>query len=620
MPRSRYREETLYYRLVADGYDDKHYLDARLAGEAFAASRPESNPKLSREYRSFTTVAGEETQPVPGTEYLALTMKDGDTFKHLLLIDGERDFRAGYDTAHARVNQRVQAVTLQDVAPSPQPPGIQEAQMNPSGNSIELDDKHHLEFEGHTIGKVTFSKANAPSGEHYHVRVYAADGKTKLADRSLVAKAALAEAFGPQVAQAITASKGRTGSISGERMVRMGDAPGMKPVNAQQAPAAPRPAVPQSVGVAHSPLPDGPTRQGAPRENVQADRAVADTRGLTSDIEREFAQGLTPKQVTQLFDGKGKLDFLPREVRETFMTNVHASLGVPSQATAQGRQAFAAWKADFDARVAQGLAKGGSSLTDFTTKATAAQAANRADEAVQRAAAADRLPDAPAPAQSAADAAGEALEQRRREIVESLKDRFIVKGNAYHFKGAADRKAFEDLGSRLTTDHSTQFVVRGMLDLAEHKGWATLALKGTAEFRREAWLQASQRGMKTRGYDATAQDQRRLAELDQRQLQPRNVLEPGQSPARTAAAAPPSPDSQQREQLLNVVRASLRDGKVPQEAWATVLKAANDHIDGLQARGEPLPTVRVKDHLAPSQRQQPMPQRTDQHQKQRVRH
>jgi hypothetical protein len=87
------------------------------------------------------------------------------------------------------------------------------------------------------------------------------------------------------------------------------------------------------------------------------------------------------------------------------------------------------------------------------------------------------------------------------------------------------------------------------------------------------------------------------------------------------STSPEATQAKQREQLLDVLKASLRAGGVPVEAQEKVLAAANERMAGMQTRGEPLPGVRVNDHLAPSHRQQPMPmpQRTDQQQHQRVR-
>jgi hypothetical protein len=53
-----------------------------------------------------------------------------------------------------------------------------------------------------------------------------------------------------------------------------------------------------------------------------------------------------------------------------------------------------------------------------------------------------------------------------------------------------------------------------MLDIAESKSWSSISLKGTEEFKQKAWLEASIRGIKTKGYEPTEKD---LAELQMAQ-------------------------------------------------------------------------------------------------------
>lgn len=346
------------------------------------------------------------------------------------------------------------------------------------GNSIERARTPAPRYEGQPVGKVTFSKASAGGDQTYRVRVFGADGKAPLADVPQVAAADLAGRFGADVAQAITASKGRTGTLKF-------DAEAPQP---QQAPA------------------QQPTAQ---------------------------APGAKPAPAAA------------------------APAAAPAQATAPAQ--------------------------------------------------------APAPTQKPADAAAEALERRRQELVDSLRDRFSVKGSTYHFKGQADRKAFEDHGPRLSTDHDTAFVVRGMLDVAESKGWNTLKLNGTDDFKREAWLQASQRGIATRGYEPTVQDQQRLADLQQRQ-QGRNAVDAGPTPA-------PASRDKQKEQLLDVMKAAMRKDNVPADVQARVLKEASAEMAAMEARGESLPNVRLRDHRAPSQaHHQAMPKQNAVQQTHRVRH
>jgi hypothetical protein len=64
---------------------------------------------------------------------------------------------------------------------------------------------------------------------------------------------------------------------------------------------------------------------------------------------------------------------------------------------------------------------------------------------------------------------------------------------------------------RISTKHGDKQTVSAMLDLAQSRGWDTVRLKGTADFQREAWVQAQVRGMKAEGYKPTATDQQELA-------------------------------------------------------------------------------------------------------------
>lgn len=96
---------------------------------------------------------------------------------------------------------------------------------------------------------------------------------------------------------------------------------------------------------------------------------------------------------------------------------------------------------------------------------------------------------------------------------ESLRKRFLQAENKFYFRDEENKLAFEDKGKRLATEHNDPDIVRSMVDLAEAKGWNSLKLKGTDEFRREAWLQASLKGMEVNGFQARDVDRAKLADL-----------------------------------------------------------------------------------------------------------
>ena len=71
--------------------------------------------------------------------------------------------------------------------------------------------------------------------------------------------------------------------------------------------------------------------------------------------------------------------------------------------------------------------------------------------------------------------------------------------------------AFKLAEDRLTTRLTAPEVIRDMIAIAEHRDWATLHVRGSVEFRREAWLEANARGITVKGYEPTALDREALA-------------------------------------------------------------------------------------------------------------
>lgn len=95
----------------------------------------------------------------------------------------------------------------------------------------------------------------------------------------------------------------------------------------------------------------------------------------------------------------------------------------------------------------------------------------------------------------------------------SLTQRYLKVESRYHFRDDKAAVAFEDEGDKLVTQHNDAEVARSMVELAEAKMWSKLHLRGTDEFKREAWLEASMRGLETKGYKPHDIDLARLAEL-----------------------------------------------------------------------------------------------------------
>ncbi|MBR1208745.1 MULTISPECIES: LPD7 domain-containing protein [unclassified Bradyrhizobium] len=72
--------------------------------------------------------------------------------------------------------------------------------------------------------------------------------------------------------------------------------------------------------------------------------------------------------------------------------------------------------------------------------------------------------------------------------------------------------AFKTTEDRLVTRIAAAEVVRDMVSVAQHRQWEALHVRGSVEFRREAWLEAGARGMEVNGYQPSELDGQALAD------------------------------------------------------------------------------------------------------------
>ncbi len=66
--------------------------------------------------------------------------------------------------------------------------------------------------------------------------------------------------------------------------------------------------------------------------------------------------------------------------------------------------------------------------------------------------------------------------------------------------------AIVDTSNRLVTRAADRATAIDMIDLAAHRGWQSLRVKGPEDFRREMWIEASARGIRTEGYRPADRD------------------------------------------------------------------------------------------------------------------
>lgn len=92
---------------------------------------------------------------------------------------------------------------------------------------------------------------------------------------------------------------------------------------------------------------------------------------------------------------------------------------------------------------------------------------------------------------------------QRRDAAESLRKRFLEAGEQFYYRtapGEPRKIAFTDHGKRLVTEHDDPSVIQGMVLRAKTKGWTTVQVNGTTEFKTEAWVQATIAGLDVEGY------------------------------------------------------------------------------------------------------------------------
>ncbi len=118
-------------------------------------------------------------------------------------------------------------------------------------------------------------------------------------------------------------------------------------------------------------------------------------------------------------------------------------------------------------------------------------------------------------------------------VPESVARRFLKVESEYYFQDRTP--AFSDQGTKLATRGANLEVVRSMVEIAKVRGWDTITVKGTEEFRRSAWMEAAQDGLTVAGYKPTTLD---LAGLANRPA--RNLVEKGV--ARSKSIVPMQPN------------------------------------------------------------------------------
>jgi hypothetical protein len=122
--------------------------------------------------------------------------------------------------------------------------------------------------------------------------------------------------------------------------------------------------------------------------------------------------------------------------------------------------------------------------------------------------------------------------------------------------------AFKVTENRLVTRLAAAEVIRDMVSVAQHRRWEALQVRGSAEFRREAWLEAGARGMEVQGYQPTELNRQALADRQEvwNRTHPRtHEVEVRSVSDRNERAEKPDYDKGVSGRLIEVGRAPYRN-------------------------------------------------------------
>lgn len=127
------------------------------------------------------------------------------------------------------------------------------------------------------------------------------------------------------------------------------------------------------------------------------------------------------------------------------------------------------------------------------------------------------MPDNPQPEDTLAPG-GRMKRGRIGDVPDAIHRRYYTDdrggpGRGFYVDASVLRPAFRDRGDRLASDRADPNAIRDMTEIARHRGWLIVTARGSAEFRREAWLAGRQAGLEVRGYQPTERD---LQELERR--------------------------------------------------------------------------------------------------------
>jgi len=141
---------------------------------------------------------------------------------------------------------------------------------------------------------------------------------------------------------------------------------------------------------------------------------------------------------------------------------------------------------------------------------------------------------------------------RERVYPARLQDELVVVGKRLYFPSGD--LAITDYGDRLATPLNNATVTELMMETARARGWESVTIGGSAEFKRAAWMQLSLEGFKVRGHSPTEVERALLVRtIAKERAEGRHRTAPSESSTRSDAVVP------ERESSLAGRQGAARD-------------------------------------------------------------
>jgi hypothetical protein len=90
------------------------------------------------------------------------------------------------------------------------------------------------------------------------------------------------------------------------------------------------------------------------------------------------------------------------------------------------------------------------------------------------------------------------------QLPEFVRRHFVNSGNDFYHRQNPDKLAFQAKPDSFRAVDATASVATALVEMAQHRGWDAIKVKGTPEFRRLVYEAATERGMRVDGYTPTA--------------------------------------------------------------------------------------------------------------------